>query len=318
MTNNKIKIVYFATPSIALSTLDYLFSKDDISVEAIVTQPDRPSGRGHKIIQSPIKEFAISHNIEVLQPEKIRTDETCINRLKQINPDFFVTFAFGQILSQEVLDIPKNSTINLHGSLLPKYRGANPIFRALLEGEKETGATTMRTDAGLDSGDICMVEKISISDDMNAFELVEKFEQISPELMYKTLKSLYRGTLVPIVQDHSLATIAKKFNKEDGIIDWKNCAQYIHNQIRAMLIFPVAMTFFKGKSIKILEAKNIENETSHDNASEICAITKNGIEVFTGQGKLLIKTVKPEGKGKMDAYAWSNGVNLKIGERFGE
>ena len=252
-----MKIVYFATPSIALSTLEYLFNQEDVEICAVVTQPDRPSGRGHKIIFSPIKEFALKHNIEVLQPEKIRDNQECIKRLQQIKPDFFVTFAFGQILSQEVLDIPKNSTINLHGSILPKYRGANPIFRAILDGEEKTGATTMKTDIGLDSGDICIIEEIEITSDMNAIELVEEFEKISPALMYKTLKGLSNNTITPIPQDHSQATIAKKFKKEDGIIDWNKTAQEIHNQVRAMLIFPVAQTTFNNKALKILKAKNI-------------------------------------------------------------
>ena len=312
-----MKIVYFATPKIALSTLEYLYNQDDVEVAAVVTQPDRPSGRGHKIILSVIKEFALSHNIDVLQPEKIREDKDCIEKLKQINPDFFVTFAFGQILSQEILDIPKNSTINLHGSILPKYRGANPIFRALLDGEKETGATTMRTDIGMDTGDICLVEKIPIHEDMNAIELGEKFEQISPKLMYKTLKGLLENTINPIPQDNELATIAKKFKKEDGIIDWSKDAQYLHNQVRAMILFPTAMTTFKGKSIKILKAKNIQNN-QHSVAGSVCTIDKSGIDVATGDGTLKIILVKPEGKGEMDAYAWSNGVGLKVGDKFGE
>ncbi|MBO5948703.1 methionyl-tRNA formyltransferase [bacterium] len=311
-----MKIVYFATPSIALSTLEFLHNQEDVEICAVVTQPDRPSGRGHKIIFSPIKEFALKNNIEILQPEKIRDDKECIERLKQIAPDFFVTFAFGQILSQEVLDIPKNSTINLHGSILPKYRGANPIFRAILDGETKTGATTMKTDIGLDSGDICIVEEIEITPDMNAIELVKEFEKISPSLMYKTLKGLLDNTITPIQQEHAKATIAKKFKKEDGIINWDETAQQIHNQIRAMLIFPVAQTTFNNKSLKILKAKNIENNKEYSTYGEVIAINKDGIEVSTQKGSLLIQSVKPEGKGQLDAYAWSNGVNLKIGDIF--
>lgn len=312
-----MKIIYFATPQIALSTLEYLYNQEDVEVAAVVTQPDRPAGRGHKIVMSPIKEFALSHNIEVLQPEKIREDKTCIERLKEINPDFFVTFAFGQILSQEVLDIPKNSTINLHGSILPKYRGANPIFRAILDGETVTGATTMKTDIGMDTGDICLIEKIPIPEDMNAIELGEKFKQISPELMYKTLKGLLDNTITPVPQNNELATIAKKFKKEDGIIDWSKSAQYLHNQVRAMIMFPTAVTTFKGKSIKILKAKNVDNN-QQSQAGTVLSINKNGIDVAAGPGVLRIMSVKPEGKGTMDAYAWSNGVSLKIGDKFGE
>src|SRR5574344_243193 len=195
-----IKVVFFATPDIAIKSLDLLQNSSEFDVQAIVCQPDRPSGRGHKILPPPVKSYAIEHKIEVLQPKSIRKEPDIINRLKELAPDFFVTFAFGQILSQEVLDIPKFETINLHASLLPKYRGANMIQRAIINGDKETGICTMITEAGLDCGDICLREKIQINCEMNFEQLHDVIADDSPELISKTLKQLYEGKLVSIPQ----------------------------------------------------------------------------------------------------------------------
>ena len=182
-----INIVFFGTPAIALKSLEYLYNSDKINVLAVVTQPDKPAGRGHKIQMSVIKQFALEHNLPVFQPKSIRKEPEIQEELKKLNPDFFVTFAFGQILSQEVLDIPKYETINLHASLLPRYRGANPIQRAIINGDKETGICTMITELGLDCGDVCMREKIEIPNDMTCVDLFEKISDISPTLLEKTL-----------------------------------------------------------------------------------------------------------------------------------
>src|SRR5574344_2873553 len=182
-----IKVVFFATPDIEIKSLDLLQNSSEFDVQAIVCQPDRPSGRGHKILPPPVKSYAIEHKIEVLQPKSIRKEPDIINRLKELAPDFFVTFAFGQILSQEVLDIPKFETINLHASLLPKYRGANPIQRAIINGEKQTGICTMITEAGLDCGNVCMCEKIDIDENMNFEQLHDIISEKSPKLISKTL-----------------------------------------------------------------------------------------------------------------------------------
>src|SRR5574344_3056272 len=192
-----IKVVFFATPDIEIKSLDLLQNSSEFDVQAIVCQPDRPSGRGHKILPPPVKSYAIEHKIEVLQPKSIRKEPDIINRLKELAPDFFVTFAFGQILSQEVLDIPKFETINLHASLLPKYRGANPIQRALINGESETGICTMITEEGLDCGDVCLCEKIEIDEKMNFERLYDLIAEKSPKLLEKTLLDLYEGTMNP-------------------------------------------------------------------------------------------------------------------------
>ena len=185
-----IKIVFFGTPDIGLKSLDYLNNSDKIEVCAVVTQPDKPAGRGHKLQASSIKKYALEHKIPVFQPKSIRKEPEIQEELKKFEPDFFVTFAFGQILSQEVLDIPKYETINLHASLLPKYRGANPIQRAIINGDKETGICTMITELGLDCGDICEKLVIPISDDMNCEELWDEIGDKSPQMIEDTTKMI--------------------------------------------------------------------------------------------------------------------------------
>ena len=209
-----ISIVFFATPRIALESLEYRYKSPNINVLAVVTQPDKPAGRGHKISMSPIKEFALKNNIPVFQPKSIRKEFDIQDELKKLNPDFFVTFAFGQILSQEVLDIPKYETINLHASLLPKYRGANPIQRAIINGDKKTGICTMITELGLDCGDVCLMEPIDISDNMTCADLFEIISKKSPRLIEKTLVGLVDNTIIPQKQCADGVCIANKLTKE--------------------------------------------------------------------------------------------------------
>ena len=215
-----IDVVFFGTPYIALNSLEYLYNSDKVNVLAVVTQPDKPAGRGHKMSMSPIKEFALSKNLPVFQPKSIRKEPEVIEELKKLNPDFFVTFAFGQILSQAVLDIPKYETINLHASLLPKYRGANPIQRAIINGDKQTGICTMITELGLDCGDVCMREVIDIPDDMNCVDLYEKISTDSPKLIENTLIGIVNGSLVPEKQSEVGVCMANKLTKEETQIDW--------------------------------------------------------------------------------------------------
>ena len=245
-----IKIVFFGTPKIAVKSLEYLYNSDKIEVLAVVTQPDKPAGRGHKLTMSPVKEFALEHNLSVFQPKSIRKEPEIQDELKKLEPDFFVTFAFGQILSQEVLDIPKFETINLHASLLPKYRGANPIQRAIINGDKETGICTMITELGLDCGDVCLRETIKIPDNMNCMYLFEKISDMSPELLKKTLVELYNGNLKPVPQCEDGVCMANKLTKEETQIDWSKSACDIHNLVRGIYKSPSAYFVYDGKIIK--------------------------------------------------------------------
>ena len=313
-----LKVVFFATPQIAVNSLMKLLNFADIHVVAVVTQPDRPAGRGNKIIESPVKKAALKNSIPVFQPTSIRKDEELILRLQSMEPDFFVTFAFGQILSQDVIDIPKFGTINLHASLLPEYRGANPIQRAIYNGDKQTGITTMLTVLELDASDICLSEKINISENMTIAELSDVIEEKSAFLIYRTLKGLSTSNITPVKQDESLVTFADKFHRKDEIINWSNTAESIHNQVRAFSPSPCAYTCFQDKTVKIVETRLIKDDYSQNKLStgQIISVMKEGIIVKTPDNAILVTKVKPENKSIMSAYDWSNGVRLTPGLGF--
>ena len=302
-----INIVFFGTPDIGLKTLEHLHKSELFNVVAVVTQPDKPSGRGNKITPSPIKVCALENNIPVFQPISIRKEPEIINALKALEPDFFVTFAFGQILSQEVLDIPKYETINLHVSLLPKYRGANPIQRAIINGDSQTGICTMITELGLDCGDICIKHPINITPNMNCVELFEICANESPRLVEKTLLGLVDGSIEPQKQDECGVCFANKLTKEDCQIDWKKSAQEIHNLVRGIYKCPSAFFEHQGKIIKVLETEPID-QTLDGKIGDFVKTSKDGIDVKTGDGILRLIKVKPEGKGEMLAKDWANGL----------
>ena len=300
-----IRVVFFGTPKIALKSLEYLYNSNEVEVVAVVTQPDKPAGRGHKMTMSPIKEFALAKNLTVFQPKSIRKEPEIQEELKKLNPDFFVTFAFGQILSQEVLDIPKFETINLHASLLPKYRGANPIQRAIINGDKETGICTMITELGLDCGDVCLKKTIQITETMNCVELFEQISEDSPVLLEKTLIDLYNGNLTPTPQCKDEVCMANKLTKEETRLNWKKSALELHNLVRGIYKMPSAYFEYDGKIVKVLETKVIEDCGT---CGEFIKVTKDGIQVGCGENCLLLIRVKPEGKGEMLARDWYNGL----------
>lgn len=300
-----IKIVFFGTPDIGLKSLDYLYNSDKIEVCAVVTQPDKPAGRGNKLQASPIKKYALEHNIPVFQPKSIRKEPEIQEELKKFEPDFFVTFAFGQILSQEVLDIPKYETINLHASLLPKYRGANPIQRAIINGDKETGICTMITELGLDCGDICQKLVIPISDTMNCEELWNEIGEKSPKMLEDTLISIKNGTLKPQKQCENGVCMAPKLQKEECLIDWSKSNKDIHNLVRGVCRSPSAYFIHNDKIIKVIETKPVEGNGEQ---GQIVSHSKDGVDMGCGSGLVRLITVKPEGKGEMKASDWYNGL----------
>lgn len=312
---DKIRIIFFATPDIAIKSFEYFINSPEYEVLALITQKAKAQNRGNKIVERNITKIAKLNNIPVFEPDKISKEEDTIKALKDLKPDFSITFAFGQILSQEVIDIPKFATINLHASLLPEFRGANPISAAIAEGKKYTGITTMKTALELDAGDICLQEKIEITPDMNVIELIDIISTLSPNLLDKTLKGLYNGTLEPVKQDHSKATFTKKIKKEEKIIDWNTPAQTLHDKIRAMYVVNTNHTIFNGKIIKIL--KTSVEHLQEGTVGEIIKIEKDGIIVKCGIDSLKIITVKPEGKGEMPSFNWANGARIKKGDKFG-
>jgi len=306
---NKIKVIFFGTPKIALKSLEYLIKSDKIDVLAVVTQPDKPAGRGHKLTMSPIKECALTNNLPVFQPKSIRKEPAIQEELKKLEPDFFVTFAFGQILSQEVLDIPKYETINLHASLLPKYRGANPLQRAIIDGEKQTGICTIITELGLDCGDVCLKEPIEISETLNCVQLFDIVADKSPEMIEKTLIGLVEKTIIPEKQCEDGVCMACKLSKDECKIDWSKSAKDIHNLVRGIYQCPSAYFNFNDKIVKVLETEVLNGKGTE---GEFINVSKDGIEVACGDGSLLLKRVKPEGKGEMPARDWYNGVKNAI------
>lgn len=308
-----ISIVFFGTPDIGLKSLEFLHKSEKINLLAVVTQPDKPSGRGHKITMSPIKRYALENDIPVFQPKSIRKEPEIMDALRKLSPDFFVTFAFGQILSQEVLDIPKYETINLHASMLPKYRGANPIQRVIIDGEKETGICTMITELGLDCGDVCIRKCIEIDDDMTCEDLYNKISEDSPELILETLEGLVNDTLKPEPQCEDGVCMAPKLQKEECRIDWTKSAQQIHNLVRGVCRCPSAFFILNNKVVKVIKTKPVDYRQPESYYAEfvsgaVVGKLKDGIEVLTGDGVLKLITVKPEGKGDMPAQDWFHGV----------
>ena len=303
----KIKVVFWGTPDIGLKSLEYLFSSDKFDVVGVVTQPDRPAGRGHKIVASPIKQFAVANGIPVFQPHSIRKEPEIQVLIDELKADFFVTFAFGQILPQEILDMPRYETINLHASLLPKYRGANPIQRCIINGDKETGICTMITELGLDCGDICIQCPIEITESMNCEELYETIAEKSPKLIEQTLLGIVDGTLTPVKQCEDGVCFANKLTPEEFKIDWTKSAREIHNLVRGIYKSPGASFVYNGKLVKVLETQ-ILDESVNVMAGEIVSGGKFGVDFATGNGVIRLIKVKPESKGEMFARDWYNGL----------
>ncbi len=305
-----IKVVFWGTPDIGVKTLEYLNSSNEFEVLGVVTQPDKPAGRGNKITPPPIKKVAQELDIPVFQPKSIRKETDIQAQIKKLNADFFVTFAFGQILPQEILDMPRFETINLHASLLPRYRGANPIQRCLINGDKQTGICTMITELGLDCGDICISYPIDIPEDMTCEDLYQIISDKSPELVAQTLKGIYNGTLKPVKQCEDGICFANKLTSEEFKIDWTKSAREIHNLIRGIYKSPGAYFCFNNKIIKVMKSIVI-NETPSSNPGEIINASKAGVDFATGDGILRVITVKPESKGEMPARDWYNGITSK-------
>lgn len=309
-----MRIVFAATPDIALKSFKYFIDKPEYDVLALITQKAKSQNRGKKIVERNITKMAKENNIAVFEPDKISKDIEVIEKLKALKPDFIITFAFGQILSQEVIDIPKFGIINLHASLLPKYRGANPISQAIMDGCSYSGVTTMKTALELDAGDICLQEKIEITPDMNVIELMEKISDISPKLLDETLKGLYNSTLIPTKQNNDEATFTKKIKKEQKQIDWSMSALDLHNKIRAMYKINTNHATYNSKLIQVLKTKPVE--VNDGETGEVTDVAKDGIVVKCLKDSIKIITVKPEGKGEMSAYDWANGARIKKGVFF--
>ena len=253
--SKKLKTIFMGTPEFAVPSLEAL--KDKVDLITVVTQPDRPKGRGHKLMPSPVKIWALDNAIPILQPEKIKTDEFT-SKLEELQPDLIIVVAFGQILSKRILDLPKFGCINVHASLLPRYRGAAPIEWSLINGETKTGVTTMMMDVGLDTGDMLIKREVDITEDMILPELRDKLMQLGAEAMIETIDKLVDGTLERHKQDDSLSNYAPMLTKETGLIDWNKPAQDIHNLVRGL--YGGAYTVIDGQKYKIWRTKIVDGK----------------------------------------------------------
>lgn len=297
-----MKIVFMGTPDFAVPSLKKMIEKFNVS--AIITQPDKPSGRGKKLTISPIKEVGLSNQIPIFQPEKIRTDSVIINKLKEIEPDFIIVVAYGQILTKEILDIPRLGCICLHASLLPMYRGSAPINWCLINGETKTGNTTMLMDTGIDTGDMLMRSEIEISESMTAGELYNLLKINGAELLEETINGIITGKICGVKQPNDGSSYVKMLNKQMAKIDWNDSSINIHNLIRGLSSWPykninswpTAYTYYKDIPVKIFKSKSLEANIINP-PGYIMDANDEGIKVATKNGILIIEILQfPGGK----------------------
>ncbi len=327
-----MKIVYMGTPEFAVGALEALI-KAGHEVTAVVTQPDKAKGRSGQLQAPPVKECALSHGIPVMQPRRIKTPEA-IEELKKYEADIFIVAAFGQILSQEILDMPRHGSLNIHASLLPKYRGASPIQHVIINGETETGITIMQMDAGIDTGDILYKKKIPIAEDDTFETLHDKLMVLGGEAIVEALALLEAEKLIPEKQEEAESSHAPLIEKQMGRIDFSKDAFVLDRQIRGMNPWPSAYTTYKGKQVKIWRAVPVRGaaavslpeagtpagceEGMSVPAGTVTAVTKDCIKVACGQNLLCVYELQMEGRKRMSAHDFLLGVKVQPGERLGE
>lgn len=307
-------VVFMGTPDFAVPALEALINSDEYDVKLVISQPDRPQGRKQILTPSPVKQVALQNNIDVYQPVNLRADES-YEIIKALSPDFIVVSAYGNILPERILNIPVYGCVNLHGSLLPKYRGAAPIQWSVINGDAVTGVTTMLMDVGLDTGDILLTSIKEISPDETAGEVFDALAALCPELLLKTLKALEEGTVTPVPQDNACATYVSVLDKAMSDIDWNQSAAVIHNLIRGLNPWPVARTKYQGKLLKIYSSRCVEKTTSLPAGTVKVA----GDEVFVacGNGTILqLVEIQLEGAKRMDAADFLRGHSFSEGFSF--
>jgi methionyl-tRNA formyltransferase len=323
-----MKLVFFGTPQFAVPSLERLLVQPNFDVLAVVTQPDKRRGRGNELSPSPVKAVAVSHQVPIWQPRRVKQDTETLDWLKQSGADAFVVVAYGQILSQAILDMPRLGCINGHGSILPKYRGAAPIQWCLYHGEAETGITTMLMDAGMDTGPMLLKATTPIGLLDNALDLAKTLSQITADLLVKTLLGLNQGILIPTPQDNEQATYAPLIKKPDYSLDWSRSALELHNQIRGF--YPNCITTLRDSALKVIAtvplgaepiAANLEPIAwatwfdSDATPGTVVGLLKNqGAVVQTGSGLLLLREVQLAGKRAQTGWDFVNGTRLQVGE----
>lgn len=303
------------TPDFAVPSLTSLI-EDNYHVAAVVTQPDRPKGRKKVITPPPVKVVAEKYGIPVFQPEKLRDPEN-VQKVLSYQPDLIVTAAYGQILPESLLKVPKYGCINVHASLLPKYRGGAPIHKAIIEGETETGVTIMYMVKALDAGDMIAQRAIPITEVDHVGTMHDKLSQVGAELLIDTLPSLLKGEITPIPQDETQVTYAPNIRREDEKIDWSRSAKQIANQVRGLHPWPVAFTTWRGQPFKIWWA-NVSEEFADTSPGTVKRVDKEGIVVSTSEGCLILTDIQPAGKKRMSVEEFLRGHQMEAGERLGD
>ena len=308
------------TPDFAVGTLKELID-NQYDVVAVVTQPDKPKGRSKELVFSPVKEEAVKNNIQVLQPERAR-DEAFVEELRKYNADVFVVVAFGQLLPKSIIDMPRLGCINVHASLLPKYRGASPIQWAVIDGCEYSGVTTMKMDEGLDTGDILLVDKVKLDKKETGGSLFDRLSIVGAKLLIKTLEGLEAGTITPVKQDDSESTYVKMLHKSFGKMDFNKSAAELERLIRGLNPWPSAFTYIDGKMLKIWDADVADNisevQTEEVTPGQVVTVGKNTFTIACGQGYLVVNEVQLEGKKRMDSGSFLRGNQLEAGVMLGE
>jgi methionyl-tRNA formyltransferase len=315
-----MRIVFCGTPQFAVPSLKYLLTQNDFEIASVYTQPDRPRGRGQEISFSTVKEVAVAAGLDVQQPAKVRTPEV-EEHLRKLAPDAIVIIAYGQIIPARLLPIPRLGWINLHASLLPKYRGAAPIQWAIASGETLTGDTTMRIDAGMDTGEMLLQEELRIGAEETAPELAGRLAEMGAPLMTRTLRGLAKGELSGRAQNHAEATLAPMLKKEDGRIEWSRTAMEIYNRMRGFAPWPGAYTEFRGQACHLRGKPSNEGNPVAGAAKEpgTILVEKDLVRVICGGGSALeITHVKQEGRKEISAGEFVRGARVKSGDRFGK
>ncbi|MGO1650960.1 methionyl-tRNA formyltransferase [Senegalia sp. (in: firmicutes)] len=308
-----MNIIFMGTPDFSVPALEKLYD-ENYSIDLVITQPDKRKGRGKKMLPTPVKSKALELGINVFQPENIN-DIEAIEKIKKVNPHLILVVAYGQILKEEILNIPKYGCINIHASLLPKYRGAAPINWVIINGEKETGITTMLMEKGLDTGDMLLKEKINIDDNITAGELHDKLMYIGADLIVKTLEKI--DDLKPIAQDDHLSSYAPMMDKTLGNIDWNEKKENIKNLVRGTNPFPAAYSYYEGNRFKIYDV-DIDESIYDGQNGQIIDINSEGIVVKVSNGSIIIKEIQFPGKKKMKVIDYIKGNDLKKGIKLGQ
>lgn len=308
------KVVFMGTPDFAVPALKALIESDEYDVKLVISQPDKPTGRHQVLTPSPVKELALQYDIEVYQPLSLKNEEA-FNKINSFAPDFIVVSAYGKILPQNVLDIPVYGCVNLHGSLLPKYRGAAPVQWAVINGDKTAGVTTMLMAAGLDTGDMLLRSVVEVGEEETAGELFDRLSALCPELLLKTLDGLAKGEIVPEKQDEAQASYVGMLTKQDAVIDWTMNAAVLHDRIRGLSPWPVAVTKVNSKNFKI-HSSRVTGKTKNGACGEVF-IENGALFVICGNNTVLqLCDVQPEGSRKMASSDFLRGHSFPDGFIF--